>query len=112
MVAVLIDGPLREQNVRVFRIEQFAEGGILFSIDDGLAVVLAGKERSGFEDLARLVCFGSANLATTVAVTLTVAISLAMVEIEQSGIVAEGGVACNRAGAAAFRITRMTAGDD
>ncbi len=84
----------------------------MFIVDHGLTIVLTGKERPGFEDFAGLVYFSSANLAAMVAVTLTVAIPLAVIEIKQSGIVAEGGVAGNPAGAAAFGIAGMTAGDD
>ena len=111
MVAMAVDGPLGEHHVRSFRVERAREGLVMGGVDDGAAVVLAGEGGAGPEDLACLAGFGGAN-GGTVAGAGSAAEALTAIQVQQNHLVAELGVAGNRAGAAAFWVAGMTAGHD
>src|ERR1039457_4022556 len=102
MVAVTIDGPLREYDIRPFRGQQAREILVVWGIDDRPAVVLTGENGAGLETLTSLPGFGGANGATAVE-ALSAAESLSAVQVEQNHLVAQLRVACDRPGAAAFR---------
>src|ERR1019366_1915681 len=109
MVAVAVDGPLREYHVRAFRGEYASEGLIVCSVDDCAAVVLAGKSGPCIETLTGFPGFGGADDGTA---PRSAAEPLTAIQVQQNHLMAELGVARDRPGAAAFRIARMTARDD
>jgi hypothetical protein len=111
MVAVTVDGPLGEDCVGGFDGEQAGEGFVVGLVDDGSAVDLAGEDGAGFQDLAGLLSFGGADGGAAVQWRAT-AEAFAAVQIEKNDIVAEVGVAGDGAGAAAFGVAWMAAGED
>ena len=111
MGAVMVDGPLREDDVGLFGGKEAREAIVVRRIDNGLPVDLVGERGAGFQDLAGILRFGGADARTTVEAR-GAAESLAAIEIEQNDLVAQRRVAGDGAGTAAFRIARMSAGDD
>ena len=111
MIAMRVDGPLRENDVRFLGDEQAAIDLVVFVIDDGAAVDLIREYRAGFQDLARSLSFGRSDLSAEIE-ACAAAEALAAIEVEKDDLVAQIGVPSNGAGAAAFRIAGMAARDD
>ena len=111
MVAVTVDGPLREHNIGALRGQHASESLIARRIDHGAAVVLAGESGTGLKNLAGLPSFGGADGGTAPEAG-SAAVPFTAIQVEQHYLMAEIGVARDGAGAAAFRVARMTAGDD
>ena len=61
MVAVVVDGPVGEDDVGVLGGEELGERLVVAVVDDGLAVDLIGEDGAGVEDLADLLGFGGAD---------------------------------------------------
>ena len=109
VVAMVVDGPVGEEDVGTLGGEKLSELLVMGVVDDGLAVDLFGEHRRGVEDLAGFLRFGGADGG---AIRIRrFAEAFATVEIEESDIVAEGDVAGDGAGTAAFGVARMGAGD-
>ena len=106
MVGMIIDRPVREDQIGLFGFEKLAKGCVVGRVNHGLAVELIGVERSGLQDLA-----GLGGLADS-GKTRVARGPFAFVQVEQYDLVTKRGIAGNRASTAIFRITRVTAGDD
>jgi hypothetical protein len=111
MVPVTIDGPLSEDHIGPFPVQKACEGLIVWGIDDRAAVDLSHESGNRFETLTSLLGFGGAYGGTTVE-SLSPAVSLSAVQVEQNHLMAKLRVSRDCTGAAAFGIARMTAHDD
>ena len=108
MIAMVIDGPLREKNVRLFGIEHTTESLVVGVIDDGPRIVLPGESGARFQDSACFLGFSGAN-GGAAAEGGSAAESFTTIEVKQNNFVAELGIAGDRTRAAAFGIARMPA---
>jgi hypothetical protein len=61
MVAVAVDGPLRENDVGSFGCKGARESLVMWRIDDRAAVYLAGKSGSGFKRQTSVLGFRGPN---------------------------------------------------
>ena len=111
MVAVTVDGPLGEYHIGALDREHASESVIVRGIDDGAAVVLAGESGTGLKNLTSLPGFGGADGCAALEAG-SAAESLTAIQVQQYDLMAKPGVARDGPGAAAFRVARMTAGDD
>src|SRR5947199_10727713 len=100
MVAMIIDGPLREKSIGLFVLNDLREGLIVRFVDDGAAISLSGIERTRREDIARGLGFSDARFGRGLDPG-------AIVQVEQRHLVAEIREARNRSAAAVFGITRV-----
>jgi hypothetical protein len=66
MVAMPVNGPLREYDVGIFRGQGACERLVVFVIDDGTAIVLSGEDGAGLENLTRLARFGGPDGAALI----------------------------------------------
>lgn len=110
VVAMVVDGPVGEEDVGVLGGEKLSELLVMGVVDDGLAIDLFGVNGRGVEDLAGFLRFGGADGGAIRICRLAEA--FATVEIEESDIVAEGDEAGDGASNAAFRVAGMGTGDD
>src|SRR4249920_1668061 len=99
MVAVVVDWPLGEHYVRVFRREHATKRIIVCGIDNRPAVVLPGKHGMRFKNLACLLGFGGAYARASPEVR-SAAIPLSTIQVQQHHLVPEFRVTCDRPGAA------------
>ncbi len=61
MVAVVVNGPVGEDDVGILGSEELGELRVVSVVDDGLAVDLIGEDCSGVEDLAGFLGFFGAD---------------------------------------------------
>jgi len=106
MVAMAIDGPVGEDDVGGFGVEDTGEGVVMSGIDGGAAVVLAGERRPGVEDAASTLGFGGANSGTAVEIGAAT-VTFAAIQVEQHHFVAACGIARDGSSAATFGVSRM-----
>jgi hypothetical protein len=111
MVAVTVDGPLSQNYVRLFGIEQATESLIVCVIDNGAAIELAGESGTGSKTLASLLGLFGTDVGAAIQSSPATE-PLAAIQIEQNHLMAEIGVKCDSSRAAAFRVARMTARHD
>ncbi len=108
---MLIDRPLREYDVGLLGGDDLREGLVVLIVYDGASVVLICEGGVGFQDAACFDGFGGSDFRT-MAESGGSAIAFASVQIEQSYLMAEIGVAGDGSRAATFGISGMASGDD
>jgi hypothetical protein len=104
VVGVVIDGPMGEDGVGVFSIEDFLEGLVVIVVDNSVSIGLVGVDGTGFEDLTRLLCFGNADGCG--------GLPGAVIEVEEGDVVSLGGEAGDSPSAAVFGVAGVTARDN
>jgi len=107
MIHMRVDGPMSENDVRTLVGYQFAHGVDLRAGDLGRAVDLAEEKRFGAHDFAGCLAFPSANRGGLVQ-GLPGNATLTTSEINDARGVSFLRVACERSGATALGIVRMT----
>jgi len=110
MIAMTINGPMRENDVGLFRRQRSDEGLVMRVIHNGLSVSLAGEHGVGVQDFRRCPGFGRSYFGTA-GKFCRAAIALAPIEVEKSGMVPQSGVTRDGSGATAFGVARMAARD-
>src|SRR5580658_9992991 len=105
MVAMIVNRPLRDDDVWLFCFKELCVGIVMDIVDDGMTVFLVGIERLGFEDFASFSRLGDARFCRGGRPS-------SVVEIEQCDGMAEAGEAADGASAAVFRVTGMATGHD
>src|SRR5678810_474427 len=100
MVGVVVNRPVRKDDVGFFSLEQAPELLIVSWIDDGLAIDLASVGRARGEDLTCLSGLGYARPFGP-----RPGLGVALIEVEENYVVPQVGIACNSATAAIFRVT-------
>jgi len=112
VVAVIVDRPLRQYEIRLFGFEQPAKVVAVSRVYTGFAVDLIRETRLRFQDLARLPSFGDACRAALRCGSIRAAL-LTAIEVKQSDfVVLQVGESSNRAAAAVFRIPGMASSDN
>ena len=111
MIAVAIDRPVRENHVRAFGGEDARKGLIMQGIDDGTAVILAGESGVGFKPSTGVLGFRGSNCGTAIEAR-SAAEPLTAIQVQQNNVMAQVAIACDRPGAAAFRVAWMAACHD
>ncbi len=106
---MVVNGPLSENELRLFGCQETMERFIMRLVHDGAAIMLPGKSGPGFENRAGFGGFGRANGTGVVA---RPAGPIAAVQIKQDDLVAQIGVTRDSPAAAVFRIARVPTGDD
>jgi hypothetical protein len=108
MVAVMVDGPLRQHHIGLLRSEQPAESLIMRVIDNGPSIVLAGETGPRSKALAGLLGFAGADSGTAIKAR-PAAKPLAAIQVQQNYFMAEIGEQRDSPCAASFRIARVPA---
>ena len=106
MIAVNIYRPLHEDDIWLFRVEQFANAVVVSVVDNRATVILVGKDGPGLEDLARLLRFCGPH-CSTIFVVGRPAIALPAIEIEKNNLMPQVRVSRDCAPAATLRIAGM-----
>ena len=84
---------------------------VMSVVHDRTAVILSGENGASFKDFAGFLRLGGANSPTLTRVRAFTK-AFASIHVKQNDIVAKTFVAGDGASAAAFRVTRMAAGND
>src|SRR5271157_5449047 len=109
MIAVVIDGPLRKENIGALVFDNLPEIVEVGGIQDGMAVGLSSEGRARLEYLGGLSGFRNAHVrrcATLVRRPLTI------VQMEKNNVVALCGEASDGAAAAVFGVAGMSSRND
>lgn len=111
MIAVRINGSLREYQVGRFPIENAEKFFVMRWIDDGAAVMLAHKNWTSFQDGTSFLSFTGAE-ASRIFQVVSAAKSFSTVQVEKNHLMAGVGVASRGPAATALRIAGMASGND
>ncbi len=111
MIAMMIDGPMRENHVRPFGIQLPPELLVMGVVQHGAAIVLPGKSGTGLENSTRFLRFGGTDPSALVQLRCA-AEAFTPIQIEQCDLVPQFHIAGDGAAASAFRISRMPASDN
>src|SRR3984885_8181719 len=90
VIAVLVNGPLNENDVSLLTVEQAAEIVVMGVVDNRAAVILPGKSSASLEDAARFFGFGTAHRGALGRVR-AFAESLTAIQVQENHLVTEVG---------------------
>jgi hypothetical protein len=108
VIAMLVNGPLRENDVWLLGVEQALEVLVMGAVNNGVAIDLSRENRTGFQNLAGLLRFGGPD-GSALCGTAAAAETFAAIQIKQNNLMAERRIAGNRAGTTAFGVARVAA---
>src|ERR1700726_3300568 len=101
---MVIDGPMRENGIRVFQFDDFLKCAVLFIVDNCVSVDLIRIGRPSLQYLTSLLRLGNSYRSRNLLLG-------SIIQIEEHHFVAQGGESRDGAAATVFGITRMSAGD-
>ncbi len=110
MVAMTIEGPLGQERVGLFGVEESSESLVVWRVNDGATIILASEEGSSVENAAGVLSFGGADRRAAIE-RGAAAITFTPIEVEEHDLGTKRSEAGDGTCATAFGVAGVTAGN-